>query len=92
MDTKPAGSELKEDIKFLLETFKVERYIYLVLTIISIILLGFLVKTMFDNDEIGTKELLTLLGPSGLITLTFSRILKMWTDCIDLIKTSIANR
>jgi hypothetical protein len=79
---------LKEVIDFLLKSFKLERYVYLTATILSIILLGILVFVLFSKQDY--VSILAMLGPAGLITFTFSRVLKMWTDCIDLIKKDIS--
>lgn len=81
---------LKEAIDFLLKSFKVERYIYLGITILSIILLGILIVILFKKQDYA--NILAMLGPTGLITFSFSRVLKMWTDCIDLVKTYISQK
>lgn len=81
---------LKDAISFLLKSFKVERYIYLAVTLLSIILLGFLIYILFKKQDF--TNILAMLGPTGLITFSFSRVLKMWTDCIDLVKTYITKK
>lgn len=78
---------LKESIEFLLNNFKVERYVYLSVTLISIILLLIIAVILFLSKDY--KSILIMLGPTGLITLVFSRVLKMWSDCIELIKIYI---
>ncbi|MBB3699504.1 hypothetical protein KMW28_24735 [Flammeovirga yaeyamensis] len=90
MGGKNKGYNIKDSIEFLLKSFKPERYIYLSVTILSIMLLGYLIYTMILRQDI--SNILAMLGPSGLITFTFSRVLKMWTDCIDLIKTDITKK
>jgi hypothetical protein len=90
MNGQKESYNLKEVIDFLLKSFKIERYIYLCVTIISIILLGILIYILIKNQEY--TSILAMLGPAGLITFTFSRVLKMWTDCIDLIKTDITKK
>lgn len=80
---------LKDAIEFLLKSFKPERYIYLGVTILSIGLLGFLVYILLEKQDY--TKVLIMLGPAGLITYTFSRVLKMWSDCIDLVKTYLTN-
>ncbi len=81
---------LKEAIDFLLKSFKIERYIYLGITILSIILLGILIVILFKKQDFG--NILAMLGPTGLITFSFSRVLRMWSDCIDLVKTYISQK
>ena len=76
---------LKEVMEFLLNNFKLERYVYLAVTILSIILLSIIVIILLKNQDY--TNILVMLGPTGLITFSFSRVLKMWSDCIDLIET-----
>jgi len=83
-------NNLKEAIEFLLKSFRLERYVYLAITVLSIVLLGFLVYILMEKQEIA--KILAMLGPAGLITFTFSRVLKMWSDCIDLIKTYLTKK
>lgn len=79
--------ELKQQIDFLLNRFKFERYFYLGITILSIVLLGYMIFNLVEQQEYG--KILAMLAPTGLITISISRILKMWSDCIDLIKLYI---
>lgn len=90
MDSNEKSFNLKDAIDFLLQSFKVERYIYLGITIISIILLGILVVILMQKQDYA--NILAMLGPSGLITFSFSRVLRMWSDCIDLVKTYISQK
>lgn len=78
---------LKESIEFLLNNFKIERYVYLSVTLLSIILLLIIAVILFLSKDY--KSIFIMLGPTGLITLVFSRVLKMWSDCIELIKIYI---
>lgn len=87
MSDTPQHFNLKEAIQFLLDNFKTERYIYLGVTIISIILLLIIAVVFFIAKDYQT--LLIMLGPTGLITFSFSKVLKMWSDCIELIKAYI---
>ncbi|UPT70583.1 MAG: hypothetical protein M0D53_16150 [Flavobacterium sp. JAD_PAG50586_2] len=85
-----ADSEnLRKDIEFLLDKFKLERYIYLAITLSSIILLVILIIELFKDREYA--KILAMLAPTGLITFSVSRILKMWTDCVSLLKTNITH-
>jgi hypothetical protein len=80
---------LKEAIEFLLDNFKVERYVYLGATLLSILLLFIIAIIFFVNKEY--QSIFIMLGPTGLITFSFSRVLKMWSDCIELIRAYITN-
>lgn len=88
MNQPDSTFNLKEAIEFLLDNFKIERYVYLAVTILSIILLLIIVIILFKNQDY--TNILVMLGPTGFITFSFSRVLKMWSDCIDLIKTFIS--
>jgi hypothetical protein len=79
---------LKEALAFLLDNFKIERYIYLGVTLFSIVLLLIITVIFILNGDY--ESIFILLGPAGLITFSFSRVLKMWTDCIEIIKTYIS--
>jgi hypothetical protein len=83
-------SSVKEDLEFLLNQFKIERYIYLCVTLISFLLLGILICILFSEKDYST--ILLMLGPTGIISFTFSRVLKMWTDCIELMKVKIISK
>jgi hypothetical protein len=90
MAEHPTKFTLQEAIDFLLKSFKVERYIYLGITILSIIFLAFQIIILFDKQEY--TNILAMFGPTGLMTFAFSRVLKMWSDCIDLVKTYISHQ
>lgn len=82
---------LNESISFLVDTFKIERYIYLSLTFIStLVLLVLCAYSLFEKLEYG--KILAMLAPTGGITFACSKFLTMWTDCIELTKTYISSQ
>lgn len=79
--------EARENVDFLLNRFKIERYFYMIVTGCSVLLLGVCIFFLFKKEpEKQIPQILTMLGPTGLITYSASKILKMWTDCLDLFK------
>lgn len=79
-----------DEVQKLVETFKMERIIYVILTTISAIsLIGIgLYLAIFKGNFQG---FITLLVPTGTLTLCIFRILKMWDDAIKYISTSQNN-
>lgn len=73
-------------IRELLALFRLERTVYLVITIFSLfILLTCAVVLMFRNT-VGTPELIGLFGSSGGITYSTGRLLKMWSEAINVLQ------
>ncbi|HOY33289.1 MAG TPA: hypothetical protein PKW80_15520 [Bacteroidales bacterium] len=73
-----------EDIQKLIDTFKLERIIYVVLTGISAIsLIGIGLFLALAKSEY--YSFLALLVPTGTLTLCIFRVLKMWDDALKFI-------
>lgn len=73
-----------EDIQKLIDTFKMERIIYVILTSISAISLigiGLYVALVEKNYQ----GFIALLVPTGTLTLCIFRVLKMWDDALKFI-------
>ena len=73
-----------EDIQKLIDTFKMERIIYVILTSISAISLigiGIYVALVEKNYQ----GFIALLVPTGTLTLCIFRVLKMWDDALKFI-------
>lgn len=73
-----------EDIQKLIDTFKMERIIYVILTSISAISLigiGLYVALVEKNYQ----GFIALLVPTGTLTLCIFRVLKMWDDALKYI-------
>ncbi|MVM35251.1 hypothetical protein GO755_34840 [Spirosoma sp. HMF4905] len=75
-----------EDIEFMLEKFKPERYAYLSITIASFIILLICVILFITKNEMNERNVgyvAGMVGSSGAITYTASQLLRMWSDCIN---------
>lgn len=78
-------------IKDLVTLFKTERMVYLVITLISVIVListaVFLIISSTEYEQ--TMAVLGLFGSTGGITYSTGRLLKMWSEAMQLIHKSI---
>jgi hypothetical protein len=71
-----------ETVQKLIDTFKIERIIYIALTsVCAITLLGISVF-MLVAGKIRIEYFISMFVPSGVITLCVYRILKMWDDAL----------
>ncbi|WP_027377316.1 hypothetical protein [Kaistella palustris] len=73
-----------EEVEKLIDTFKMERVIYVILTSVSavtLIGLGLYMAIAQQNIE----GFIALLVPSGTLTLCIFRVLKMWDDALKFI-------
>ena len=76
-----------EDVQKLLDTFKMERIIYVILTslsAISLIGIGFYLLLTEKNYQV----FFALLAPTGTLTLCIYRLLKMWDDALKFLSNS----
>lgn len=92
--TPPTSVEVRKNIDFLLKKFAPERYAYLIAGIVAFVLLIVCI-IIFMNDLSQKKTpwgredyvyLFGMFGSGGIVGITVSRIIKIWQDCIDLIK------
>lgn len=77
-------STFQSEVEFLVKLFKFERYLYLSAGILAFILLFVLIILQLIQQDL-TKTI-AMLFPSSLITISISRFLRMWRDCIDILK------
>ncbi|MFD1874495.1 hypothetical protein [Hymenobacter bucti] len=82
--------DLKIDaIGKLLNLFKLERLIYAIVTIISlIVLLSCAIFLLKDHDS---AKAIGLFGSSGAITFTLGRLLKMWNDALNILSLPVTS-
>jgi hypothetical protein len=76
-----------EDVQKLIDTFKLERIIYVILTTfsaVSLIAIGLYVALVEKNYT----SFIALLVPTGTLTLCIFRVLKMWDDALKFISNS----
>ncbi len=69
-------------IERLTQVFRVERLVYVAITILSFVVLLVCAGVLVYNGEAGTTELSMLFGSSGLITYTGGRVLFMWSQAL----------
>jgi hypothetical protein len=68
--------------------FKVERYVYLVLTILSFVLLLYAAFRIITRDP-GVEVLISLFGSSGMIVVSSARIVYFFNKSFKLIEQLI---
>jgi hypothetical protein len=77
-------------IKQITDLFRIERLVYLFLTTIALLLLiGGAISLMFDEPGPSPAILTLLFGSSGLITVSFARLLRMWDRAVDLLSEAL---
>lgn len=77
-----------EDLERLIDKFRLERIAYLILTLMSVIaLMGIGIYLMLSGKG-DYKLFLSLFAPTGTLTLSIFRVLKMWDDVLDIIVDS----
>lgn len=89
---KTNGNDLSRinQIEFLINAFKMERIIYIILTSISAVsLMAIGIYLIIDKND--TRSFLALLAPTGTLTLCIFRVLKMWDDALKFIANSKMN-
>ena len=73
-----------EAIKSLLDAFKYERIVYLIVTVISLfVLFGCALYLIFTNQSIAA--VIGMFGSSGAITYTAGRVLRMWSEALRIL-------
>lgn len=77
-------------IKQLLRLFRLERTVYLVITVSSLFVLLFCAAVLVKHAQIKTPELLGLFGSSGGITYSTGRLLRMWSEAIRVLQPTTA--
>ena len=78
-------TERVEAIKQLLGLFRVERAVYLAVTILSLVVLHGVAASLYLQKESRTGEIIALFGSSGAITYTTGRLLRMWSEAMRML-------
>jgi len=80
-------------IKEMVALFKMERVVYLIITLVSVIILIATAVSliMASDDQENTIAIMGLFGSTGGITYSTGRLLKMWSEAMDLIKGVLQN-
>ncbi len=74
-----------EAIEKLASLFKLERFVYLVVTTVSFLLLFGVAVRMFFQGTGAMSEWVLLFGSSGLITITANRVLQVWSQALRMV-------
>src|SRR4029077_5209925 len=70
----------------LLNLFKLERLIYVIVTLISLlVLLSCAIYLLVTKGSTDTAPVIGLFGSSGAITFTLGRLLRMWNDAMNIL-------
>ncbi len=80
-----SSSDLQERLQVverLTELFKFERYVYLGVTLTSLIVLLASGISLIIKDDSSAAVLTLLFGSSGLITYSTGRLLRMWNEAL----------
>jgi hypothetical protein len=83
--TSPVLRDRVEAVERLAQLFKLERFVYLGVTAISFLLLFTLAVRIFLQGSAQLAEWALLFGSSGLITITGSRVLQMWSQALRMV-------
>lgn len=67
------------------EKFKVERYLYLCVSILCFIIVLYLAIDLRRHEKIDNNQLALFLGPTGFLVLAITRILYMWSTSLKII-------
>ena len=88
MATNPYKQRV-DAIKQLLNLFKLERTVYLIITVSSLLVLLICAIVLICKSAVGTAELIGLFSSSGGITYSTGRLLRMWSEAIRILRPSI---
>jgi hypothetical protein len=87
---EPTLDERVSAIERVTALFRAERVVYLVLTTVALVLL-IVSAIMLIVQKGATPATLTMLfGSSGLVTVSFARLLKMWDRALDLLSMTLS--
>lgn len=74
-----------EAVERLAAVFRVERFVYLAITVISFLLLVGVAVQMFLLGTAQVGEWGLLFGSSGLMTITANRLLQVWSQALRMV-------
>jgi hypothetical protein len=69
-------------VRLLIKDFRAERYVYLALTLVALLMLLVNAGMLFREGKAGRAEIALLCGSGGAITFTANRLLRMWGDAL----------
>jgi hypothetical protein len=87
--TAPSLSDRVLAIERITALFRAERLVYLILTTVALLLLIVsAIAVLFAKGDPSIATLTMLFGSSGLITISFARLLRMWDRAVDLLSAA----
>jgi len=75
-----------EAVKQLLILFRIERLVYLFVTLASVLALVSCAVVLLVKGKAGNAEIIGLFGSTGGITYSTGRLLRMWSDAIRILQ------
>jgi hypothetical protein len=78
-------SEKVEAIKQINELFKLERYLYISISVVSLLILLVAAGWGVYAKEVGAAEVTTMFGSAGGFTVATGRLLRMWNRAMSLL-------
>jgi hypothetical protein len=81
-----------QTIKQLLDLFRLERMVYLAVTLSSVVVLLACAIILLVRKESPASAILGLFGASGGITYSTGRLLKMWSDAIRMLDPHLKDK
>ena len=84
MSKDPMGRRIHA-VRQLLQMFRMERTIYVVVNCLSLALLLAVAVLLFNREELDQVLAFGLFGSGGLITFSTGKLLKMWSDALRLL-------
>ena len=87
-DVATSLSERLGAVERLIQLFRPERMVHLVVTSISLVMLLFSAAVLIYRSSADMTVLTGLFGSSGLITYSAARLLKMWDQALQVLQVS----
>ena len=84
-------NEVRAALDFLIEKFKLERFVYLSISIAALCLLVACAIIEYSNKR-DYAIIAGIVGAGGALSYCCTQILKMWTDCLSIITLVISKQ
>lgn len=75
---------VREAIEYLLNKFRLERYVYLTVSLLSFLCLLVCGYKQLVSPEVNVAVVVGMFGSGGAIAFVSSQFLTMWRDCMNL--------
>jgi uncharacterized membrane protein len=77
----------KKIVMEITKSFRPERFVYLIISILAFILIIYLAIDLYRQDKIEIDQLALFIGPTGFMAYAVTRILFMWSKSMRIIFT-----